>query len=968
MIYHQCCPRMDNTTSDLEQSKQAEQARRNTTPVDHDAVSLQAVTAGIVNGASPLQFMDRINAGSRYFGNRAFMRFIGTMQAERRDTDTREVAARGLQGPGQPLTHLAVLQRAFGHHDIRGMREHTDSGAASALDELGAEGYTGSGRMALPGLPDLYVQAHEAAHGVQQAALGNRIQLQGGTGEAGDRYEQQADAVAAAVVRGRSAQPILDEMIGHSTQVTPEAVTANTPVQMKWPDKNLEDLSMEEFDAALQEMTDAELDEAWEELTLLLDIARLEEEEVKSKPQAVVKKGKKVRLKPSQEEIEAMRSAKKAQARGTKETGGIKQKSSGSATAVAGPPSGIAETSPRSETGLKRQKHKQQQNVLTRKGAAKKGDAPTLEDIQGLNEMFLARALNHLIMGELHELDPMIGDESCQMRTPFVLDMCRLIQEKMPVNAVELVNQYRARTVGEQGKVFGRLRQLEKDRRDKSDMYAANVSELINSNPLKETISANSGEYEAMFAELTAVIRDADPEYPDYLGRVCSEGAIYWQDILDPFGISMLTDRHSIFMESILSRRKVLISRHSMKSMARSAARLVEMGGGSVVSREQDLGYDKKKVMQKDPQFLAAQTNKEDVLSMLLHSIQMHCGAASVKGGRLEMGPCWETVRLALTYALKQGHPLLVNLRRLIVSGSGRERQYSSNLSRTLFYEPGDEGFKYQPSPDVAQQSQGALLFLGYSMLREGEKEMPGAVLPVAPWVFEQDPEKFVAGFTKCDISNVLLLGGAGTHPPLNTFAPGSNAYGLPGGPAGDYKFGDDPGGLKYAEAIHDWVLADLGQSEMTEYGRQYLIPKSETELQEEYEEYLHYKQAMQDSGKEAETFIRTLFKLTDEAKELVFPDQCPIDIAGTGPRFNIKEEFQLLRLLSVAAGMKNVAYSKENKKEATAERIAASTIPFSIVHILASNFAHEDMLSRAYAAPKTRGITEKLDDLRRKQ
>ena len=46
-------------------------------------------------------------------------------------------------------------------------------------------------------------------------------------------------------------------MIGHSTQVTPEAVTANTPVQMKWPDKNLEDLSMEEFDAALQEMTDA---------------------------------------------------------------------------------------------------------------------------------------------------------------------------------------------------------------------------------------------------------------------------------------------------------------------------------------------------------------------------------------------------------------------------------------------------------------------------------------------------------------------------------------------------------------------------------------------------------------------------------------------------------------------------------------------------------------------------------------
>ena len=100
-----------------------------------------------------------------------------------------------------------------------------------------------------------------------------------------------------------------------------------------------------------------ELDEAWEELTLLLDIERLEEEEVKPKPRAAVKKGKKLRSKPSQEEIEAMRSAKKAQARGTQETGGIKQKSSGPATAVAGPLSGIAETSPRSETGFKTTKN-----------------------------------------------------------------------------------------------------------------------------------------------------------------------------------------------------------------------------------------------------------------------------------------------------------------------------------------------------------------------------------------------------------------------------------------------------------------------------------------------------------------------------------------------------------------------------------------------------------------------------------
>ena len=938
----------------------------NTACADDPSVSLQTVTAGILNDDSPLQFMDRINAESRRLGNRAFMQYVAELTKRGPTSDPREIAARGLRGTGQTLTHLATLQRAFGHHDVRGMREHTDSAAVSALESLGAEGYTSSGRMALSGSPDLYVQAHEAAHGVQQAALGDRMQLPGGTGQAGDRYEQQADAVADAVVRGRSAQPILDEMVGYSTQVTPGAVIAVAPVQMKWPDKNLENLTMEEFEAAIQEMTDEELDEAWEELTLLLEIAELEEKEVKSKSQASVKKEKKGKLKPSQEEIEAMRAAKKAQTRGTKVAGGKKQKSTSHAMTTAGFPFGVAEVSPQSETRLKQQKHKQQQKAPTKKGVTKKGGVLTLEDIQGLNDMFLARALNHLIMGELYELDPMIGDEGCQMRTPFVLDMCRLVQEKMPVNAVELVNEYRARTDGEQNGVFRRLRKLEKDRRDKDEMYATNVSEFISSNPLNESISAKSGEYEAMFANLTAAINDYEPECSDYLARVCSEGAIYWRDVLDPFGISMLTDRRSIFSESILSRRKVRISMHSKKYMARSAARLVEIGGGSVISEERELGYEKKRGMQKNPQFLVARTNKEDILSMLLHAVQMHSGAGSVKGGRLEMGPCWETVRLALTYTLKQGYPLLVNLRRVVVSGAQSKRKYSTNISRTLFYEPGAEGFKYLPSPSAQQQSQGALLFLGYSMLKKGDTEMSRAVLPVAPWVFEQDPQKFIAGFTKCDISNVLLLGGAGTHPPLNTFAPGSNAYGLPGGPECEYRFADDPGGVKYSEAIHDRVLADLGQSEMTEYGRQFLIPKSEIELQEEYEEYLRNKETMQASGMEAEPYVRTLFKLTDKAKKLVFPDQCPINIAGIGAKFNIKEEYQLLKLLSVAAGMKNVLYSKENKKEETAERVAAFTIPFSIVHILASNYAHEYALSREYADLKTRGIIETLVELRK--
>ncbi|MCA9515409.1 MAG: hypothetical protein KC635_10730, partial [Myxococcales bacterium] len=52
---------------------------------------------------------------------------------------------------------------------------------------------------------------HEAAHVVQQRA---GVSLSGGVGAVGDRYEQHADAVADAVVAGKDAAPILNEMTG----------------------------------------------------------------------------------------------------------------------------------------------------------------------------------------------------------------------------------------------------------------------------------------------------------------------------------------------------------------------------------------------------------------------------------------------------------------------------------------------------------------------------------------------------------------------------------------------------------------------------------------------------------------------------------------------------------------------------------------------------------------------------------
>jgi hypothetical protein len=119
----------------------------------------------------------------------------------------RQIAMGGVQGADAPLPHAAPIQAAFGTHDIRHVRAAVGGKAAAATKRLGALAYTVGDRVAFGADPDLRLSAHEAAHTVQQRA---GVQLQGGVGKPADVHEKHADAVADAVVAGRSAQPLLD--------------------------------------------------------------------------------------------------------------------------------------------------------------------------------------------------------------------------------------------------------------------------------------------------------------------------------------------------------------------------------------------------------------------------------------------------------------------------------------------------------------------------------------------------------------------------------------------------------------------------------------------------------------------------------------------------------------------------------------------------------------------------------------
>jgi hypothetical protein len=126
------------------------------------------------------------------------------------DTQVHRLAAHGIATPASPLPRLGTIQRLFGRHDVSAVQAHTGADATASAQSMGATAYATGNHVVLGGA-DLFTEAHEAAHVVQQRG---GVHLKGVIGEAGDPYERHADAVAAEVVRGESAEALLDPIAG----------------------------------------------------------------------------------------------------------------------------------------------------------------------------------------------------------------------------------------------------------------------------------------------------------------------------------------------------------------------------------------------------------------------------------------------------------------------------------------------------------------------------------------------------------------------------------------------------------------------------------------------------------------------------------------------------------------------------------------------------------------------------------
>jgi hypothetical protein len=134
-----------------------------------------------------------------------------------KSTLTQELAADGVRGAGSALPFADQIAASFGPAHagtVQSIEAHTGGAAAAAADGIGARAYTTGNAVAFGSTPDLHTAAHEAAHVVQQR---QGVHLKGGVGEAGDPYEQHADAVADRVVSGLSAASLLGGEAGEAS-------------------------------------------------------------------------------------------------------------------------------------------------------------------------------------------------------------------------------------------------------------------------------------------------------------------------------------------------------------------------------------------------------------------------------------------------------------------------------------------------------------------------------------------------------------------------------------------------------------------------------------------------------------------------------------------------------------------------------------------------------------------------------
>ena len=338
-------------------------------------------------------------------------------------------------------------------------------------------------------------------------------------------------------------------------------------------------------------------------------------------------------------------------------------------------------------------------------------------------------AANRLIRGDFTDLDPSIGDISCQMHALTVLDMYWTVQEYLDKEeklqyALEIVEKYDVA-----------------HRNDKNDKEVRTLADLENPDHPRE--------YDALFAELSEILGNDNLELLGLFYSLTVSNTV-WRD---EFGTAFYCVHRNLFGPGIgrdtrypefLDRLPILRSKLAKHCV--------------------DYFYNLVKTL------LCSNTNRANAGSIptvgeqLVEAVHKMTSYIEQRRPRMDDIPlvaCHPQMRAVLLYEFKAGRPIIIVVRRIqiqpsIPSGS----TYSLSDARALYYEADKDQGTYRFSRTITpyQEKVACLTFNCWNTFQTGTS---GTGLNAA------DNTEYFDALSRCDVA-WLINTYAAVHPPFS--------------------------------------------------------------------------------------------------------------------------------------------------------------------------------------------------------
>lgn len=426
-----------------------------------------------------------------------------------------------------------------------------------------------------------------------------------------------------------------------------------------------------------------------------------------------------------------------------------------------------------------------------------------------LCEWHFQLAIADILLGQYEELDPIIGDQACEMRCPFLLDVIRVV-----IGNAETFE-------GEEGKGYDYLQTLAK-------RVFMDGHKIPTDNPRELNIRAIEGFLQAIPEDFTAfcllckeILDNLDgPTKDEFLGLPAREDGVPYSyeekrkegtetfektiDIVFP-QYNKIKELDLIDVSEFTSHTfKTSEYLRLCKTFTRNREALIDEFGIDIDHESTLLYYDVAQ-KQKYPRYKLKDLNRET--SDYEKQMLAHCSSAYMKyaarklrdtiGGKslftsvydvfngckatingsgflMNVLPVYDAFRVILGHAAKNRDPIVVNLTRMIViDGDTESPKFQHQKSWVLYYEPNENGkFIYVSEPSLKQKRRPAIAVVASSVVNPLNLCTVETVKG-AEFINELDAEKFLTGFTKCDVGHMLMLFGA-NHPtfPSSTCIP----------------------------------------------------------------------------------------------------------------------------------------------------------------------------------------------------